>query len=58
MTASGRQAPGLAPVDCDLATKALESHHMVMVMAVLVTCPHVRRLRLDGNKVRTRCVCV
>lgn len=33
--------------------QGLESHHMVMVMAVLLTCPHLKRLRLDGNKVRS-----
>lgn len=35
----------------DLSNKGLESHHMVVVMAVLVCCPHLKRLRLDGNKV-------
>lgn len=39
-----------APVDCDLSNEALESHHCVMVMAVLLACPHLRRLQLDGNK--------
>lgn len=57
--------PGLRCAECvaaadvpdaltDLSNKGLESHHMVVVMAVLVCCPHLKRLRLDGNKVR-RC---
>ncbi|GLC56037.1 hypothetical protein PLESTB_001057700 [Pleodorina starrii] len=39
-----------ASVDCDLSSEALESHHMVLVMTVLLTCPGMKRLRLDGNK--------
>ena len=38
-------------VDSDISNEALESHHMVVVMAVLVTCPHLKRIRLDSNKV-------
>ena len=29
-------------IDCDLSNEGLESHHMVMVMAVLLSCPHIR----------------
>ncbi|MEW5298181.1 MAG: hypothetical protein WDW36_001332 [Sanguina aurantia] len=39
-----------APVDCDLSNEALESHHCVLVMAVLLACPHLRQLQLGGNK--------
>lgn len=39
------------PVDSDLSSEGLESHHMVLVMVVMHTCSHLRRLRLDGNKV-------
>lgn len=39
-----------AAVDCDLSCEALESHHMVLVMTVLLTCSGMKRLRLDGNK--------
>ncbi|GFR47606.1 hypothetical protein Agub_g9342 [Astrephomene gubernaculifera] len=37
-------------VECDLSSEALESHHVVLIMTVLLTCPQLRRLRLDGNK--------
>ncbi|GLI62431.1 hypothetical protein VaNZ11_005050 [Volvox africanus] len=43
-------ATATAAVDCDLSSEALESHHMVLVMTVLLTCPGMKRLRLDGNK--------
>eukprot|EP00198_Chlamydomonas_reinhardtii_P005713 XP_001695049.1 predicted protein [Chlamydomonas reinhardtii] len=39
-----------AALECDLSSEALESHHMVLVMAVLLSCPGLRCLRLDGNK--------
>ena len=41
----------MVPVDADLSSEALESHHMVVVMAVLACCPNVVSLKLDGNKV-------
>ncbi|KAG2437369.1 hypothetical protein HXX76_006024 [Chlamydomonas incerta] len=44
------QAAAAAAVECDLSCEALESHHMVLVMAVLLMCPGLRCLRLDGNK--------
>ncbi|KAF5841648.1 hypothetical protein DUNSADRAFT_12104 [Dunaliella salina] len=43
--------PEHAPVHADLTQEGLESHHMVMVLAVLLTCPQLKTLRLDGNKV-------
>ncbi|GIL69964.1 hypothetical protein Vretifemale_803 [Volvox reticuliferus] len=43
-------ATATAAVDCDLSSEALESHHMILVMTVLLTCPGMKRLRLDGNK--------
>ncbi|GAX75916.1 hypothetical protein CEUSTIGMA_g3359.t1 [Chlamydomonas eustigma] len=39
------------PVDADLSSEALESHHMVVVMVVFITCPHLHTLRLDSNKI-------
>ncbi len=50
--ASAASPPGL--IETDMSNEALESHHMVVVMAVLVCCPHLKRLRLDGNKVCVR----
>ncbi|KAG2453130.1 hypothetical protein HYH02_002457 [Chlamydomonas schloesseri] len=47
LSVSGDQA---AAVECDLSCEALESHHMVLIMAVLLSCPGLRCLRLDGNK--------
>ncbi|EFJ42664.1 hypothetical protein VOLCADRAFT_119338 [Volvox carteri f. nagariensis] len=47
---NGPTAAAAAAVDCDLSSEALESHHMVLVMTVLLTCPGMKRLRLDGNK--------
>jgi len=41
----------VSSVDSDLSNESLESHHMVVVMAVLLTCPHLKRLSLDGNKI-------
>ncbi|KAJ9512688.1 hypothetical protein QJQ45_018802, partial [Haematococcus lacustris] len=41
----------VAPIDCDLSNEGIESHHMCMVMAVLISCPHLRRLKLNGNSV-------
>uniref|UniRef100_A0A7S3VNN1 Uncharacterized protein n=1 Tax=Dunaliella tertiolecta TaxID=3047 RepID=A0A7S3VNN1_DUNTE len=43
--------PEHAPIHADLTQEGLESHHMVMVLAVLLTCPQLKTLRLDGNKV-------
>ncbi|KAL6760456.1 hypothetical protein V8C86DRAFT_2552494 [Haematococcus lacustris] len=42
----------VAPMDCDLSNEGIESHHMCMVMAVLISCPHLRRLKLNGNSIR------
>ncbi|GFH07128.1 uncharacterized protein HaLaN_01888, partial [Haematococcus lacustris] len=42
----------VAPIDCDLSNEGIESHHMCMVMAVLISCPHLRRLKLNGNSIR------
>eukprot|EP00798_Chlamydomonas_sp_ICE-L_P005245 gene5246-18476_t len=36
----------VTPVDSDLSDEGLESHHMVIIMVVLMQCPHLRRLRL------------
>ncbi|KXZ54287.1 hypothetical protein GPECTOR_5g374 [Gonium pectorale] len=48
---SARGADGATVgVDCDLSAEALESHHCVLVMTVLLVYPGLRRLRLDGNK--------
>lgn len=49
-SASAATAAGGPALECDLSQEALESHHMVLVMAVLLVCPRLRRLRLDGNK--------
>lgn len=45
-------------MDCDLSNEGLESHHMVLVMVVLQACTHLRRLHLDGNKVRAHGLCL
>jgi hypothetical protein len=42
---------GITAGSSSLVNEGLEGHHMVLIMAVLITCPHITQLRLDGNKV-------
>eukprot|EP00967_Tisochrysis_lutea_P095022 scaffold138393_cov21-Tisochrysis_lutea.AAC.2 len=36
---------------CAAGLPAVHAQHTVMVLAVLLTCPQLKTLRLDGNKV-------